>query len=128
VSLGDNGIHLGCLPFQIPLGSLIPARVENLLPACKNTGTTHLTNGAFRLHPVEWNIGEAAGLLAAFCLDKRTAPRAVRGDAHLLREFQAVCRSHGMELEWPRLAAEDRWAACDKRVLGLQPGGVIPRG
>jgi hypothetical protein len=31
-------------PFQIPLGALIPRRIENLLPACKNIGTTHVTN------------------------------------------------------------------------------------
>jgi hypothetical protein len=31
------------LPFQIPLGSLIPIKTKNLLPACKNIGTTHLT-------------------------------------------------------------------------------------
>ena len=49
------------LPFQIPLGALIPQRMENLLPACKNLGVTHLTNGCYRLHPVEWNVGEAAG-------------------------------------------------------------------
>ena len=51
------------IPFEIPLGALLPERVENLLPACKNIGTTHITNGCYRLHPVEWNIGEAAGAL-----------------------------------------------------------------
>ena len=64
---GDNYIDISSLPFQIPLGALIPVRVENLLPACKNLGTTHITNGCFRLHPVEWAIGEAAGSLAACC-------------------------------------------------------------
>ena len=58
---GDNYIDISSLPFQIPLGALIPRRVENLLPACKNLGTTHITNGCYRLHPVEWAIGEAAG-------------------------------------------------------------------
>jgi hypothetical protein len=29
-------------------------------------GTTRITNGAYRVHPVEWSIGEAAGSLAAF--------------------------------------------------------------
>jgi hypothetical protein len=28
---------------------------------------THITNGALRVHPVEWNIGEVAGMLAAVC-------------------------------------------------------------
>ena len=31
----------------------------------KNIGTTHITNGCYRLHPVEWNVGEVAGALAA---------------------------------------------------------------
>ncbi|MEX2534267.1 MAG: FAD-dependent oxidoreductase [Trueperaceae bacterium] len=56
-----NYVDVANWPFQIPLGSLIPIRVDNLLPANKNIGTTHITNGCYRLHPVEWNIGEAVG-------------------------------------------------------------------
>ena len=74
---GINYIDISSLPFQIPLGALIPRRIENLLPACKNLGTTHITNGCYRLHPVEWAIGEAAGALVAFCLESRE-PSAVR--------------------------------------------------
>ena len=58
---GDNYIDIGSVPFEIPLGALVPRRVRNLLPAGKNIGTTHITNGCYRLHPVEWNIGEVAG-------------------------------------------------------------------
>ena len=101
---GDNYIDVGSWPFQIPLGALIPKRVENLLPASKNIGTTHITNGCYRLHPVEWNIGEAAGALAAFCLDKNATPRAVR-NGPLLDEFQARLKSDGVELDWPQLHA-----------------------
>ena len=50
---GDNYIDVSSLPFQIPLGTLIPQRVENLLPGCKNLGVTHIINGCYRLHPVE---------------------------------------------------------------------------
>ena len=32
------------------------AAARALLPAPKNIGTTHITNGCYRLHPVEWNI------------------------------------------------------------------------
>jgi hypothetical protein len=123
---GNNKIALESLPFQIPLGALLPIRVDNLLPACKNIGTTHLTNGAYRLHPVEWNIGESAGLLAAFCLQKNTLPRAVREDEALLLEFQSLCLSQGIELQWPKLRAEDGWAAFDRRVLGQLPRGAQP--
>lgn len=100
---GDNYIDISSLPFQIPLGALIPQRVRNLLPACKNLGVTHITNGCYRLHPVEWNIGESVGVLAAFCLTRKRLPREVRAGAALLQEYQAVLRGDGVELSWPRV-------------------------
>jgi hypothetical protein len=102
-SAGDNYIDVSSLPFQIPLGSLVPRRVENLLAACKNLGVTHITNGCYRLHPVEWNIGEAAGALAAFCLAKKTVPRHVRNTKALLAEFQKEIQAQGIEIAWPRI-------------------------
>jgi hypothetical protein len=101
---GNNYLDVSSLPFQIPLGSLLPQRIENLLPACKNLGVTHITNGCYRLHPVEWNIGEAAGALAAFCLSRKEQPRRVRANARLLGDFQRTLRADGVELAWPRLA------------------------
>ncbi|MFN7922519.1 MAG: FAD-dependent oxidoreductase [Bryobacteraceae bacterium] len=67
-------------PFQIPMSTLVPQRVRNLLAAGKNIGVTHLTNGAFRLHPVEWNVGEAAAVMASLTLasGKAPAPEAVQ--------------------------------------------------
>ncbi len=61
-------------PFQIPMGTLVPLAPENLLAAGKNIGVTHLTNGAFRLHPVEWNVGEAAGVMASTALETGRLP------------------------------------------------------
>ncbi len=98
---GDHSTYGGTLPFQIPLGALLPRRVENLLPACKNLGVTHLTNGCYRLHPIEWNIGEAAGALAAFCLATKRSPRQTRHDATALADFQQLLRQDGVRLEWP---------------------------
>jgi hypothetical protein len=101
---GAAYLDLGCWPFQIPLGALIPIRVENLLPGGKNLGVTHITNGAFRVHPVEWNIGEVAGLLAAFCLDRNVKPTSVRKGPALLQDFQSLLRRQGIELSWRALA------------------------
>ena len=98
---GDNYLDVAALPFQIPLGSLLPQRVENLLPAAKNIGTTHITNGCYRLHPVEWNIGEASGALAAFCLGKGIPPRQVYLKQEVLQEFQDSLVKQGVELDWP---------------------------
>jgi hypothetical protein len=98
---GDNYIDVGACPYEIPLGALIPCRMENLLPAGKNIGTTHLTNGSYRLHPVEWNVGEVAGLLADFCLARGTSPRTVRDHPGLLADFQNRLAGDGIELRWP---------------------------
>jgi hypothetical protein len=99
---GTNYIDVDSLPFQIPLGALIPVRVENLIAANKNIGTTHITNGCYRLHPVEWNIGESAGSLIAFALNKKVIPRDVRERKEFLEEFQGFIRSQGIETEWPK--------------------------
>jgi hypothetical protein len=76
--------------------------LENLLPGAKNIGTTHITNGSHRLHPVEWNVGEVAGALAAFCAARGVTPRAAR--ARHLGEFQAALAAAGVELAWPRVS------------------------
>mgnify|MGYP001321165313 FL=1 len=76
-------------------------RVKNILPACKNIGTTHITNGCYRLHPVEWNIGEAAGLIASFCINGDYSPLQICEKSELLRDMQTQMIDDGFELEWP---------------------------
>ncbi len=98
---GDNYIDVESLPFQIPLGALISTNTENLLPVCKNIGTTHITNGCYRLHPIEWNIGESVGNLLGYCLKQNLTPRQVRNDAFLLADFQRFLVEKGIEIEWP---------------------------
>jgi hypothetical protein len=88
------------LPFQIPLGALIGAEISNLIAAAKNIATTHITNGAYRLHPVEWNVGESAGALAAFCLRAHRTPAQVRENTPILREFQKTLLERGIPLAW----------------------------
>ncbi|MDF2671699.1 MAG: FAD-dependent oxidoreductase [Paenibacillus sp.] len=102
---GRHYIDISSLPFQIPLGSLIPVRVNNLLPASKNLGVTHITNGCYRLHPVEWNIGEAAGYLTSYCMENGLSPREVRNSPEQLEKFQQLLVSEGIELAWPTIHA-----------------------
>lgn len=98
---GINQFFMKVLQFQIPMGALIPQQTENLLPACKNIGTTHITNGCYRLHPVEWNIGESVGSLIAFALDKKVLPREIHASQTLIADFQKLIRSQGIETQWP---------------------------
>ena len=87
-------------PFEIPLGALVPNRVRNLLPAGKNIGTTHITNGCYRLHPVEWAIGEAAGSLAAHCIARGTEPHAVLDQEEHMSTFQRLLDQRGVQRRW----------------------------
>jgi hypothetical protein len=102
---GDNYIDVPSCPFEIPLGALLPRRMRNLLAGGKNIGTTHITNGCYRLHPVEWNAGEAAGTLAAYCLNSGATPHQVQQDDKQLTSFQAVLTRAGVEIRWPDIRA-----------------------
>jgi hypothetical protein len=97
--LDDVGASCRTKPFQIPLGALLPVRIANLIAGAKNIGTTHITNGCYRLHPVEWNIGEAAGALAGFAIEERVPPAEVR--EHSLARFQRRLQEQGVPIEWP---------------------------
>ena len=98
---GDNYIDFASLPFQIPLGALIPQRMENIFPVNKNIGTTHLTNGCYRLHPVEWSIGEAIGMFVPFLMETGSSPQEVYKDAAEVRKFQSLIRNQGVDTHWP---------------------------
>jgi len=87
-------------PFQIPLSALIPADAENLLPACKNIGTTHITNGAYRLHPIEWAIGEAQGTLAARILKHKKEAQILLTDEKHLHTLQQELVAAGVPIFW----------------------------
>jgi FAD dependent oxidoreductase len=73
---GDPCIDLHSHPFEIPLGALVPQRLENLVAA-----------------------GEAAGHLVAHCTARGTTPRAVQAaPGELQRELDGA----GVELHWAR--------------------------
>jgi hypothetical protein len=99
---GKNTIDTSTLPFEIPLRSLIPVRMKNLIPACKNIGTTHITNGCYRLHPVEWNIGESAAAIASLMLAHREPVQSVPNH---IEELQNLLDDQGVETQWPKLRA-----------------------
>jgi hypothetical protein len=73
---------------QIPLGALIPEQLDGLLAGAKNIGVTKIANGAYRLHPSEWNIGQAAGAAAALAIGEGVEVRQIRNDPGLMRKLQ----------------------------------------
>jgi hypothetical protein len=84
----------------VPLGALVPKQLDNFVASCKNIGATHLTSGAYRVHPVEWAIGEAAGVLAAFCTTQGVKPKDVVGNADRTRSYQYRLLARGTPIFW----------------------------
>ncbi|HEY1428732.1 MAG TPA: FAD-dependent oxidoreductase, partial [Candidatus Tumulicola sp.] len=94
--IGISGVR----PFQIPLGSLIATDCANLIAGCKNIGGTHLTSGAYRVHPGEWAIGEAAGVVAAYCCGQNVLPAQAHANAARLSAIQLRLLEQGMPIFW----------------------------
>lgn len=97
----NRSFYIPNYPYEIPLGALLPIRVKNVIPACKNIGTTQITNGCYRLHPTEWNIGESAGYLVAFSMMNQVTPHQVRQEQKYLKEYQSLLLANGVQLHWP---------------------------
>lgn len=117
-------------PYEIPLGALIDRDADNLLAASKDIGTTHITNGAYRLHPTEWAIGEAAGATIAWSLKHDTTPEQLDGNPKTLAEFQRWLVKQGHPIFWfddvpetsplfdaVQIAAAQQWLPVDPSTL-----------
>jgi hypothetical protein len=85
---------------QVPLGALIPEKLDALLAGSLNIGSTHISNGYYRLHPAAWSIGEAAGALAASSALAGQTPRQRYADPRALRQLQYELTSQGSPLYW----------------------------
>ncbi|MGH9663164.1 MAG: FAD-dependent oxidoreductase, partial [Bryobacteraceae bacterium] len=106
-------------PFQIPMAALLPRdSIENFLPAGKNLGVTHLTNGAFRLHPVEWNVGESAGMIASLQLENGSRPS--------FADVQRALARAGVSLVWFDDLGPDHPAFAAIQLAAIR--GVYPLG
>ena len=54
--------------FNVPMGSLLPSDVQDLIVAEKSISVSNLMNGATRLQPVVMQVGQASGALAALAV------------------------------------------------------------
>lgn len=92
-------------PYQIPLRALIPQRIDNLLAGNKNIATSRIASASYRVHPVEWAIGTAAGHTAHFALERDLIPAEIVEepllDLRLLPALQAQIQSLGNPIQFP---------------------------
>ncbi|HMP93717.1 MAG TPA: FAD-dependent oxidoreductase, partial [Phnomibacter sp.] len=69
--------HLDFYPvpsYNVPLGALIPPNTQGLIVAEKGISVSNVVNGTTRLQPVVMLIGQAAGTLAALCIQQNKQP------------------------------------------------------
>lgn len=100
-----DAIDVDCFPYQLPLGMLLPQRAENFIAgSCKVVGSTRVTNGSVRHHPIDWVIGEASGALAALAAGEALPPRAFRATPERLEQLQRTLSQLGVMLRWPEFA------------------------
>lgn len=86
--LDKNNLTYRGQQYTIPLRSLLPKNVDNLLLAGRNISGTHMAHASFRVIPICLGIGEAAGTAAALAAKSGILPRAVPAGEiqHLLLE------------------------------------------
>lgn len=99
-SANDNNesVWQGTRNYQIPLSALITNALDNFIVAGKSIGVTHIANGAYRLHPEEWAIGEAAGNLASYCM--KSNKNSVHLNKTELFNFQLNLIKSGIPIYW----------------------------
>lgn len=102
---GHPTIDIDSIPFEIPLGCLIPEGAVNAFAAGKSLSVSHIANGATRTHPTEWGIGEAAAITMAFCLDRGINSHELFRSQSQQESLCAVLESHGVQRHWPRLSS-----------------------
>ncbi|MEL6381650.1 MAG: FAD-dependent oxidoreductase [Cyanobacteria bacterium J06626_18] len=87
-------------PFSLPLGALVPQTTDGLVLSAKSIGTTHITNAAYRMHPVEWAIGEASGWLATFAVWTGLQPRSLATEKAHVRKIQGFMARNKIPIFW----------------------------
>jgi hypothetical protein len=68
-----NG-HGAAFPGQIPLRSLIPQKIDNLIVSGKNIAYSYIVAAGYRVHSYEWSVGAAAATTASFALSEGIFP------------------------------------------------------
>jgi FAD dependent oxidoreductase len=108
--VSGHGVNARVRPFTLPLGAFVQTACPNLIPACKNIGVTHLVNAATRVHPIEWLIGEVAGIMACHVLQQ-----SVNSAANVAAIFKSIIERStlqkkvseaGIPLAWDRSLLE----------------------
>lgn len=79
--------------YTIPIGTVIPKKIENLLLCGRNISGTHKAHSNYRVMPICINIGEGVGILASIASKHKNSPRTVD-----VKEVQKILIERGIKL------------------------------
>lgn len=111
--------------FNLPLGTLIPQGVDDLIVAEKSISVSNIVNGATRLQPVVLQIGQAAGALASLALNQgidvkdvkvRDVQRVILDAGGYILPYLDVANDHSMFRPLQRIGATGLLHSTSKRV------------
>lgn len=117
-------INIKVPSYSIPIGSLIPEKVDNFLVSDKNISVSNIVNGTTRLQPVVLGIGQAAGTIAAVAIkeQKRTSEVSIR------KVQQALLKSNAYIMPYIDVTPDDEAFGAIQRIgaSGILRGFGIP--
>lgn len=97
-------------PIYIPLESLVPQGIDNLLIGGKSIAATHIVNASTRVHYGEWVIGSAAGAVAGWIYNQNQNQNQSQNQPTLtpaqivpqrrMPQLQSYLIQQGLRLDW----------------------------
>ncbi|NEZ62462.1 FAD-dependent oxidoreductase [Leptolyngbyaceae cyanobacterium CCMR0082] len=87
-------------PVQIPLESMVPQEVNNLLMGGKSLAVSHIVNAVTRVHISEWGMGAAAGTTSAWLINRPNLTAADIVEQGYMDELQEQMLEQGLRLTW----------------------------
>lgn len=87
-------------PVQIPLESLVPQEINNLLIGGKGIAVSHIVNALTRVHMSEWGIGAAAGVTAGWLVTQPELAVPDIVEQGYMEELQDQMLDQGLRLTW----------------------------
>jgi hypothetical protein len=80
------------LPYYIPLRAMTNRDIDNLVVIGKTMAQSFLVNSAVRLHPVEFSIGQASGIVGAYAVQNKLQSVAEMLKEEYLKRMQALVK------------------------------------
>lgn len=118
----DDGAQPEERVYEIPYGSLVPWKIDNLLIAGRCISSTHEGQSAIRIQPTCMAMGEAAGVAASICVLDNVIPRKIN-----MSLLQSTLIKEGANLgQRIKRAAIDQLLLEDElRKVGIKQGDVV---